>query len=159
MLGVSDTRVYTYINSGRLNAVKASHIIMVPLEELENFKPNITGRPRKSTPPWRIPPTDNKLYITFIAVQVQPGQMDMLIKKLEQIKQSGKHTFPGTVARYITESEAFPGRVEIELVWRGATIRDETVREETLEAFRQELTDVLDWSTAQYSNSRMLLNT
>ena len=61
--------------------------------------------------------------------------------------------------RYITESEAFPGRVEIELVWRGATIRDETVREETLEAFRQELTDVLDWSTAQYSNSRMLLNT
>ena len=158
-LGISDKRIYAYINSGRLKAVKASHIIMISSEELDNFKPNITGRPRKSSPPWRIPPDDNKLRITFISVQVRSNLMNVLMKRLEEIKQSEGYIFPGTVARYIAESETIPGRIEIELVWRGALPSNKNIREQSIEELRQKLADVLDWSTAKYSDSKILLHT
>jgi excisionase family DNA binding protein len=48
-LGISKTRIYGYINDGRLRAVRASHTLMIPVQEIENYKRNITGRPRKST--------------------------------------------------------------------------------------------------------------
>ena len=35
---------------------------------------------------------------------------------------------------------------------------DEKMREEVLEALRQVLADVLDWSTAQYKNGRVLMH-
>jgi excisionase family DNA binding protein len=158
-LGISKTRIYKYVNEGRLQAVKASHTIMIPLEELERYKRNITGRPRKSTPPWRVPPTDNDLRITFILVRVLKDKTSILKKRLVEIKQSDDYIFPGTIARYISESETFPERVEIELVWRGAREVDIAEQERELEAFRQKLADVLDWSTAQYSSSRILLHT
>ena len=31
MLGVSDKRVYAYIEDGRLPAVRAAHVIMIPI--------------------------------------------------------------------------------------------------------------------------------
>ncbi len=158
-LGISKTRIYGYINDGRLHAVKASHTLMIPVQEIENYKRNITGRPRKSTPVWRIPPEDNHLHITLIFVEAFPNKIDMLRKRLAEIKASENFIFPGTIARYISQSETYPERVEIELIWRGATIPDETERERELEAFRQKLADVLDWSKAQYSNSKILLHT
>jgi excisionase family DNA binding protein len=158
-LGISKTRIYGYINDGRLRAVKASHTLMIPVQEIENYKRNITGRPRKSTPVWRIPPEDNHLHITLIFVEAFPNKIDTLRKRLVEIKTSENFIFPGTIARYISQSETYPERVEIELIWRGATMPDETERERELEAFRQKLADVLDWSKAQYSNSKILLHT
>ena len=35
---------------------------------------------------------------------------------------------------------------------------DETVREQALEEFRQALSDVLDWDTAQYNDGTVLMH-
>jgi excisionase family DNA binding protein len=50
MLGVSDKRVYTYIEDGRLPAVRAAHVIMISIQEIKKFKPKISGCPRKNAP-------------------------------------------------------------------------------------------------------------
>src|SRR5215467_7786745 len=87
MLGVSDKRVYAYVEDGRLPAVRAAHVIMIPIEEVKKFQPKISGRPRKNTPAWRTSPEDNKLLTTSILVQVRPGQYQKLQERLEKIKQ------------------------------------------------------------------------
>lgn len=158
-LGISKTRVYKYVNDGRLRAVKAAHTIMIPVEEIENYKRNITGRPRKSTPPWRIPPGDNDLHITRIFVKMLPNKESMLKKKLAEIKQSENYIFPGTIARYICLNRIVDRQVEIELVWRGASAPDEYTQKQYLEAFRKNLSEILDWSTAQYDESTVLMHT
>ena len=83
----------------------------------------------------------------------------MLLQRLEEIRQRGQHNFPGTVARFIVESETIPGQLEISLVWRSTVMPSEEEREQALEAFRQALSDVLDWSTAQYSRGKVLMHT
>ncbi len=96
MLGVSDKRVYAYIEDGRLPAVRAAHVIMIPIEEVKKFKPKISGRPRKNTPAWRTSPEDNMLLTTSIFVPVQADQRERLQQRLEELKQEGELVFPGT---------------------------------------------------------------
>src|SRR5216684_7345363 len=105
MLGVSDKRVYAYIEEGRLLAVRAAHVIMIPIEEVKKFKPKISGRPRKNTPAWRTSPADNKLLTTSLFVQIRAGQENMLQSRLEEIRQADENVFPGTVARYVIWSK------------------------------------------------------
>ncbi|QBD78956.1 DNA-binding protein [Ktedonosporobacter rubrisoli] len=157
-IGVPSKRVYTYIQKGHLRAVRVSNFILIPTAELENFTRNISGRPRKKSPGWRIPPADNLMHIMIIAVKLKPGQMERLKEKLAAIKQAGSYNFPGTIARYITSDDDRPGQIEIELVWRGAIMPDEQTREKELEAFRRELADVLDWSSAHYSSRTILMH-
>src|SRR5581483_10151394 len=120
MLGVSDKRVYAYIEDGRLPAVRAAHVIMIPIEEVKKFKPKISGRPRKNTPSWRTSPENNKLLVTSIAVRAKNNQLQNLQCKLEEIKQVGEHLFPGTIARYIVESYTQSGLIEVLLIWRSS---------------------------------------
>jgi excisionase family DNA binding protein len=61
MLGLSPSRVYEYVEDGRLSSVRAAHVILIPEEEVKRFKPRIAGRPRKSTLRWRISPENNQL--------------------------------------------------------------------------------------------------
>jgi hypothetical protein len=61
--------------------------------------------------------------------------------------------------RYIVISDTFPGQVEILLIWRSIIMPSDTEREQSLEAFRQTLSDVLDWGTAQYNNGQALMHT
>lgn len=157
--GISEQRVYAYINEGRLRAVRVGRSIAIPQEDLETFQPNITGRPRKGSPLWHTPPSDNRLRMTLIIAQVKVGQREKLIKRLEEIRQAGTYLFSGSVARYIAESETIAGQIEIELVWRGVTPQTETKIEQELEAFKQALDDVLDWSKARYSTSKILMHT
>jgi excisionase family DNA binding protein len=159
MLGVSDKRVYAYIEEGRLPAVRAAHVIMIPVEEVKKFQPKISGRPRKNTPAWRTSPEDNKLLTTSIQVQVKPEQYKTLQQQLEQIKQLGELVFPGTIARYIVSSKLHPGNVEIVLIWRSATMPSETAREQALDEFRRELAGILDWNSAQYDEGEVILHT
>lgn len=159
ILGLAYKTVHEYVSEGRIQAVRAADVILIPLEEVERFKPNIAGRPRKSNPRWHISPEDNTLLATSIHVQVRAGQQEMLLKKLEEVKQAGQHNFPGTVARYIIGPEQSPEKVEILLIWRSSVMPGETERERALEAFRQALADVLDWSTAQYSTSKVYMHT
>jgi excisionase family DNA binding protein len=159
MLGVSDKRVYAYIEDGRLPAVRAAHVIMIPVEEVKKFQPKISGRPRKNTPAWRSSPEDNKLLTTLIRVRVKPEQYKNLQLQLERIKQLGELIFPGTIARYIVSSALHPENIEIILIWRSATLPNATAREQALDEFRGELASVLDWNSAQYDHGEVILHT
>jgi excisionase family DNA binding protein len=159
ILGLAPKTVYQYVSEGRLPGVRASHVLLIPLEEIKKFKPNISGRPRKSVPLWRISPEDNMLLMTLITVQIRANQEKKLMERLEVIRQGEQHLFPGTVARYIVGSEKHPGQVEISLIWRSSVMPDEATREQALEAFRQALADVLDWKTAQYDQGKVFMHT
>jgi excisionase family DNA binding protein len=159
LLGVSDKRVYAYIEDGRLPAVRAAHVIMIPLEEVNRFKPKIIGRPRKNTPMWRTSPDDNMLLTISIFVNIWADQQERFKQILDAIKQSGEHIFPGTVARYILSSQTHPERVEILLIWRRTAMPDEVVREQALNEFRRELANVVDWNSAHYDHGEVLIHT
>jgi excisionase family DNA binding protein len=159
MLGLSPSRVYEYVEEGRLSSVRAAHVILIPVEEVKNFKPNIAGRPRKSVLRWRISPGNNTLLSTSIVVQIRPDRQAEFMKKLEAIRRGDRYLFPGTVARFIVKSETLPGQVEISLIWRSTAMPDEAAREKALAEFRQALADVLDWDTAQYNNGTVLIHT
>src|SRR5260370_3593229 len=111
MLGVSDKRVYAYIEDGRLPAVRAAHVIMIPVEEVKKFQPKISGRPRKNTPAWRVSPGENLLLTTSVFVQAKANQQKKLQQKLEEMKQNDELVFPGTVARYIICSKTQPEKL------------------------------------------------
>jgi excisionase family DNA binding protein len=159
LLGVSDKRVYAYIEDGRLPAVRAAHVIMIPLEEVNRFKPKIIGRPRKNTPMWRTSPDDNMLLTISIFVNIWADQQERFKQTLDAIKQSGEHIFPGTVARYILSSQTHPGRVEILLIWRRTAMPDEKARSQALNEFQQALAPMVDWSSAHYDNGEVLIHT
>ena len=159
ILGISDKRVYEYVDKGRLPSMWAADVIMIPLEEIRKFKRRSAGRPRKSIPAWRISSGENTQFVTSVFVQIRHGQQDMLIRKLEEVRQEGQLVFPGTVARFIVESETIPGQIEISLIWRGSVMPDEVEREQALESFRSALTDVLDWNTAKYNEGKVLMHT
>src|SRR5260221_5284555 len=159
ILGLSPSRVYEYVEDGRFSSVRAAHVILIPLEEVEHFKPSISGRPRKSVPRWRISAEYNLLLSTTILVQLRPHRQKLFLKRLEEMNQSDLYLFPGTTARFITQSETTPGQVEISLIWRKTVMPTEEEREQALEGFRKALADVLDWSTAQYNQGQVLMHT
>jgi excisionase family DNA binding protein len=159
MLGLADKTVYQYVVEGRIPAVRAADVILISLEEVQKFKPNISGRPRKSVPIWRTSPEENQLLSTLIVVQTQAGKKDMLIQKLEEIRLGRLHLFPGTIARYIIESNTLPGKIQILLIWRSSVMPDKAEREKALEMFRQVFADVLDWNTVEYEDGTVLMHT
>lgn len=159
MLGLSDKRVYEYVDEKRLPSTWAADVIMIPVEAVREFKRKSSGRPRKSIPTWRISSGDNTQFVTSITVQVRSDRQDALMQRLEEVRQRGLHAFPGTIARSIAQSQTVPGQIEISLVWRSAVMPGDVEREEAMEAFRQTFRDVLDWNTAQYYHSQVLMHT
>lgn len=161
ILGISDTRVYFYIEKGRLHAVWAGNNLMIPSEEITKLKATIQppGRPRKNTPLWRISSEENIQFITQIILSIQPHKQALLEHKLEEIRESKRHLFPGTVARYVVGDDAISEQVQIILVWRGTVMPDETIRQQELDMLKQELADLLDWNTAQYKHGKVFMHT
>jgi excisionase family DNA binding protein len=159
MLNLAYTTVHEYVSEGRIPAVRAADVILIPLDEVKKFKPNISGRPRKSIPIWRTSPEDNTLLMTLIHLHVRTGQQDALREKLEEIKQNKQHLFPGTVARYVASSKTLSEMIEIILIWRSSVMPDDATREQALEMFRQTLAEELDWSTAQYNEGVVMMHT
>jgi excisionase family DNA binding protein len=159
ILGVAESSIYRYIQSGRLPAFQAGRNIMVELEALNQFKPGLTGRPRKKASLWRMSPDTGSLLIKYIRVQIRAGQQQMLEKGLWKIRQLQQHLFPGTGTRYISVDNETPPFVTIQLVWKSGDMPDEEARQRDFEAFKEELADVLDWNTAQYSTSRAIIHT
>ena len=159
ILGVSERRVRLYIEMKRLPAVRAADVLMLPLDDVKNFKRKIVGRPRKKTLAWRISSADNTQFMTFIAVQLRSQHEKQLMQRLEEIKRNELHVFPGTVARYIVRSQINPSQIEFVLIWRSTVMPDEAEREQALAAFRNTLVDVLDWDTAQYNDGQVLMHT
>jgi hypothetical protein len=97
--------------------------------------------------------------MTLVIVQIREGQHNALIQKLEDIRKQRQYTFPGTVMRYVAESNTSYEQVILVLVWRGTVMPEEAIRQEELEQFKRALDDVLDWSTAQYKTGEVLIHT
>jgi excisionase family DNA binding protein len=159
ILGISDKRVYAYVEEGRLPAVRAAHVIMIPVEEVKKFQPNISGRPRKNTPVWRTSPENNLLLTNSIFIHVRDKQQKKLERRLEEIRQAGDHIFPGTVARYIIQDKTHAGEIEILLIWRIASMPDDSTREKVLDNFLHALSDIVDLHATRYSEGQILLHT
>jgi len=159
MLGISKQRVYQYIEEQRLPAFRAGNVILLRKEAVQQFKPNITGRPRKKEPVWRVYRGGSTLLGTDIQVRIHPGKQDQLLEKLRAIYRGQRNTFPGTIQRYVFKDDVSPPAVSILLIWKDTEMPEEEVREKSLAAFQAELADVLDWETAQITTKEGIIYT
>ncbi len=159
MLGITDKRVYRYIEIGRLPAFKASGVFLLAEEDVKQFKLNPPGRIRSSPPRWRVYSSRSKVLATEFRVHVRAGKQPELLKKLNAIQEANRHTFPGTIARYLIKSDEALTSVQFVLLWKDTDMPDETARQHDLEALQDELADVLDWETAHATTHETLLYT
>lgn len=159
MLGITDKRVYRYIDLGRLPAYKSGGAFLLAEEAVRQFKLHPPGRTRTEPPRWRVYNPRSNVLVTEIRVPVRAGQQDRLAEKLKEIQQANRHTFPGTIARYIIKGNPELTSVHLVLVWKDSEMPTESAREENLKALQEELTDVLMWERAQYSTNEALIHT
>jgi hypothetical protein len=159
MLGITDKRVYRYIEIGRFPAFKASGVFLLAEEDVKQFKLNPPGRIRSSPPPWRVYSSRSKVLATEMRVRVRAGKQPELLEKLQAIQEANRHTFPGTIARYLIKGDEALNSVQVVLIWKDTEMPDEAVRQHDPEALQEELADVLDWETARYSTSEALMYT
>src|SRR5437588_1959306 len=159
ILGVSDKRVYQYVRAGRLPAQRVGNILILPEEEVRQFKPSPSGRVRAKAPSWRAYRSRGSLILTDIRVPVRVGQQDTLVEKLKAIQKVDSHTFPGTVARYVMKGNEALTSVQILLIWKSTEMPSETRRKQDLALFQEDLDDVLDWEAAQYRTNEVIIHT
>jgi excisionase family DNA binding protein len=159
ILGISANRVYAYVEEGRLPSAKAAHVIMIPLTAVEDFKPQLSGRPRTSVPVWRISPEENTVLATSMLVRVRTHQHAKLMTRLEEMRREKQHLFPGTIARYMIQKQRQPEHIEILLIWRNTVMPDEATFNRWLNEFQKAFSDVLDWETAQYDTGKVIMHT
>jgi excisionase family DNA binding protein len=159
MLGITDKRVYRYIDLGRLPAFKSGGVFLIPEEEVKQFRLNPPGRIRKAPPRWHVFNNRSKVLATEMRVLVRPGQQTPLLEKLKAIQQANDHTFPGTIARYVIKGNPELTEVHFVFIWKDTEMPDEESRQQDLQAFREELADVLDWENAEYSTNETLIYT
>ncbi len=159
MLGVSNHRMYQYVKEGRLPVVQIGKAFMLRIEDVEQFQPHPSGRTRIKPPSWRVYRSRGTLLVTDIHVHVRPSKQKLLIEKLESIQTADRHTFPGSVARYVIKEDTTPTSVRILLVWKDTEMPGEIVRQRHMTAFQEELADVLDWETAHYQTNETIIHT
>lgn len=99
-----------------------------------------------------------KMLAMDILVPVRPGQQTYLIEKLQVIQHANRHTFPGTIARYVLKGDEAFTTLHIVLIWKSIEMPAETIRREDLQAFQNELNDVLDWEKAEYSMDEVIIH-
>jgi len=159
IINVSRTRMYEFVDEGRFPLHKAGSTYLIALADLENFKPNPTGRLRKNPPKWRVYRGGGKLFTTEMQIKIRPGQREKLLRKLDAIRKGERHTLTGSIARYILLDRASPDTVTLWLVWKDSEMPDQAAHEHELASFRAELADVLDWDTAQISDKDGIIYT
>ena len=101
----------------------------------------------------------SKVLATEIRVRVRAGKQSELLEKLNAIKEANRHTFPGTIARYLIKGDKALTSVQFVLLWKDTDMPEETARQRDLEALQDELTDVLDWETAHTTTHETLMYT
>ena len=159
MLGLSYYTVYEYIREKRLVAEIVGGIYMIPKKAVEEFRPRPTGRTRAKPPGWHKYRAGAKVRGMDIRVRVNEGQHQRLVEKLNAMQENQRYLFPGTMQRYVFEDDADPRNVTISLIWKDTEMPDESVIQQELAGFKQELADVLDWGTAQYRTKRAIIHT
>src|SRR5258708_38487891 len=94
-----------------------------------------------------------------VRTPVRAGQQATLLKKLKTIQKFDRHTFPGTVARYVVRSDAALTTLHILLIWKSTEMPNEATRKHDLALFQEELADVLEWEKAYYSTNEAIIHT
>jgi excisionase family DNA binding protein len=159
MLGITDKRVYRYIDLGRLPAYKSGGVFLLAEEDVRQFKLHPPGRARTTPPPWRAYNTRSRVLVTEIQVPVRAGQQEKLVEKLKEMQRANQHTFPGTIARYIIKGDRQLASVHFFFVWKDTEMPDESMREHNLTALQADLADVLEWDHAQFDTTEALMHT
>lgn len=159
MLGITDKRIYRYIDLGRLPAYKSGSVFLLAEQDVKQFKLNPPGRARAVPPRWRMYHTRSKVFTTEIHVPIRAGQRGRLLDKLTDIQNANRHTLPGTIARYVVPDDSEVDALHFFFVWKDTDMPDEATRQQQLRAFQEELDEVLDWSRAHYSTHEALLHT
>jgi hypothetical protein len=132
---------------------------MLRVEDVEGFKPNPSGRMRTKGASWHEYKSRSTMLAMDIQVPVRPGQQAPLAEKLHAIQETDQHTFSGTVARYVIKGDKTLTTLRIMLIWKDIEMPDKAIRQEDLQAFQEELNDVLDWEKAQYSMNEIIIHT
>jgi excisionase family DNA binding protein len=159
MLGITDKRVYRYIDLGRLRAYKSGGVFLLAEEDVRQFKLNPPGRTRTEPPPWRMYNTRSKVLVTEFQVPVRAGERERLVEKLSEIQQGNRHTFPGTIARYVVKGDSALTSLHFILVWKDTEMPDDPSRERSFIALKDEFSELLEWERAEYHTDDALLHT
>lgn len=159
MLGITDKRVYRYIDLGRLPAYKSGGVFLLAEEDVRQFKLHPPGRTRTTPPPWRVYNTRSKVLVTELRVPVRAGERERLAEKLSDIQKANRHAFPGTIARYVVKEDPESTSLQFFLVWKDTEMPDDPTREQGLQAMKEELRDVLEWESAEDHTGEALLYT
>ncbi len=131
----------------------------VEIKAVEEFRPRPTGRTRSRPPIWRSYRAGARVRSMDVRVRVNEGQQQRLVEKLNAMQEQQQYLFSGTMQRYVFEDDADPSNVTISLIWKDTEMPDESVIQQELSDFKQELADVLDWNTAQYRTKRAIIHT
>lgn len=159
-LGMTNKSIQRHIKNGEITAIKRGGRYFIHREDVENFRPRVAGRPRASVPQWRFSPPDNRLIATSIEANLKEGIGEAdFIRALDRIKQSEKHLFQGTIARYIFSNKRTPNHVQFFFVWRQSAMPSPSEVEAMLENLRIALSSVLDWNGAEYNTNQMWMHT
>ncbi|HET8840654.1 MAG TPA: helix-turn-helix domain-containing protein [Ktedonobacteraceae bacterium] len=159
ILGISISRLYDYLREERIPSQRVGKSYIMRLEDVERFKANPIGRKRTRPTAWRLYQSGVRLFGVEMRVAIRPGQQEHLSEKLRAIQHMGQYTFPGTIARYVLQNSSQPDTIEILLLWKSSEMPDEQIRQQHLNAFQHELSDLLDWETAQITTTEALLHT
>lgn len=159
MLGITDKRVYRYIDIGRLPAYKSGGAFLLSVEDVRQFKLNPPGRTRIGPPLWHVPNSRSTILATDVYVQLRSGQQKRLVEKLKAIQRADQYMFPGTIARYVIKGDSELKTVHFLLVWKGVDMPLDIAHQQDFIAFREELADVLDWQTAEYKTNEVIIHT
>jgi len=159
MLGLSEDRVLQHIKTKRLPGRKVFGRYMIPVEAVEQFTRNPPGRLRTKSPAWRVYNVRSTLLSVEIEVRVREDQQERLIEKLKAVQEGNRHTFSGTMARYILKDTSSFTSVSIWLIWKDTEMPDAATRERELSAFKTELDEVLDWETAEMTSKEGIIYT
>lgn len=154
----SERCIYGYIEEGKLTAWRVGRCTLLDEEEVRQFVPEPTGRQRLFEPRWRAPKAGNGQSITIVFLPIRQGQCQQLRTKLQEIYKQNQHTFPGTVARYITYREQHPEQVQIHLIWRKAIQPSDEERAAALRALQDDLAGELVWEEACWKEYSVMLH-
>lgn len=158
-MGVSKTRMYEYIEEKRIPKHMVGGTLVIDRRDLGTVERKPTGRLHKKPPKWRTYHGGGDVFATEIHVQIRPELREQIkqvtgsitTRLIGEDEKGDRLTLRGSIGRYVLNDRTEPYRVSIWLIWKDTELPDEKTHEREMEEFRQALADVLDWSTAEYS--------
>jgi excisionase family DNA binding protein len=159
LMGVSKTRMYEYIEENRIPKHMVGGTLVIDRRDLGTIERKPTGRLRKKAPKWRTYHGGGDVFATEIRVQIRAELREQIKQVTGSIatrlkgedEKGDRLTLKGSIARYVLSDHSEPYRVSIWLIWKDTELPDKETHEREMEEFKNALADVLDWSTAEYS--------